>query len=105
MSLNHGLRVALAERDSAQPMIAISTVDGEITSTPENTTLHPGSNPRPPPPGPGPCGQLTFAFSGIVTEWNSEALTPWPDSSAWPTKNAMNEVMSVSDVSTIAFAA
>ena len=59
-------------------------------------------------PAPG-CGQVTFAFCGIVTEWNSEALTPLDDSSAWPTKNAMNDVtretMSVSDVSTIAFAA
>ena len=81
---------------------------GEITSVPENTTLHPGGNPPPPPPAPC-CGQVTFAFCGIVTEWNSEALTPLEDSSAWPTKNAMNDVtsetMSTSDVSTIAFAA
>ena len=69
--------------------------------------MHPGGNP-PPPPWPG-RGQFTFAFCGIVTVWNSEALTPLADSSAWPTKNAMNDVtsetMSVSDVSTIAFAA
>lgn len=75
---------------------------------PENTTLHPGGNPPPPPPK-AFCGQVTFAFCGIVTEWNSEALTPLDDSSAWPMKNAMNDVtretMSVSDVSTIAFAA
>ena len=27
-----------------------------------------------------------------MTEWNSEALTPLDDSSAWPTKNTMNEL-------------
>ena len=26
--------------------------------------------------------------------WNSEALTPVPDSTAWPTKNATNDVTS-----------
>ena len=59
-------------------------------------------------PLPGP-GQFTLAFCGIVTVWNREALTPLEDSSAWPTKNAMNDVTSettrVSDVSTIALAA
>jgi hypothetical protein len=92
--------------NSAQPMIAKSTVDGEITSVPESCTLQPGGTPPPPPT---PAGQVTFAFCGILTEWNSEALTPLDDSSAWPRKNAANDVTremtSVSDVSTIAFAA
>ena len=73
---------------------------------PENCTVQSGPGP-PGPPWPG--GQFTFAFCGMVTVWNSEALTPLPDSRAWPTKNAMNETMSetmsVSDVSTIALAA
>ncbi len=31
-------------------------------------------------------------MSGIVVEWNSDALTPVPDSSAWPTKKDRNDV-------------
>src|SRR5580693_8149030 len=91
---------ATSVTNSAQPTIATSTVDGWITSMPEKTTLewtHPGGNGPlplvPPPPAPC-CRQTTFAFCGILTEWNSEALTPLDDSSAWPTKNAMNDVMS-----------
>jgi len=40
--------IATSVTNSAQPMIARSTVVGEITSVPENTTLHPGGNPPPP---------------------------------------------------------
>src|SRR6516162_11046220 len=50
-----------------------------------------------------------LTFLGIVTEWNSEALTPEPDMAAWPTKNATNEVISettrVTVLNTISFAA
>ena len=59
-------------------------------------------------PGP-PGGGLRLTFAGIVTEWNSEALTPEPDMAAWPTKNETNEVISetisVTAPNTISFAA
>src|SRR5215469_1442441 len=81
--------------NSAVPMIAVSTVPGEITMVPLNVTL--------------PAGPFWTAFAGIVTEWNSEALTPEPDMAAWPTKNAMNEVTSettrVTVLNTSSFAA
>src|ERR1700678_2812601 len=66
-------RIATSVTNSAQPMIASSTVDGGITSVPENCTVQPGGSPPPPLPGPG---QFTLAFCGIVTVWNREALTP-----------------------------
>src|SRR6516164_2724683 len=81
--------------NSAVPMIAVSTVPGEITMVPLNVTL--------------PAGPFWTAFAGMVTEWNSEALTPEPDMAAWPTKNAVNEVIietiRATVVNTISFAA
>src|SRR6516164_8858237 len=81
--------------NSAVPMIAVSTVPGEITMVPLNVTL--------------PVGPFWNAFAGIVMEWSNEALTPEPDMAAWPTKNAMNEVISemtrATVVNTTSFAA
>ena len=51
--------------NSAVPMIAVSTVDGLMTSVPKKVAVH----------GPGPL-QVMFALAGIVTVWNSEALIP-----------------------------
>src|SRR5271165_1871247 len=79
---------AAAVTNSAQPMTAVSTVPGEITMVPKNFTMG-----APLLPGP-PWGGLMLTPCGIVTEWNSEALTPEPDMAAWPTKNETNEVTS-----------
>src|SRR5215470_9667794 len=80
--------------NSAQPMIAVSTVPGEITMVPMNVTLF---------------GGVIITSRGTVTEWNSEALTPEPDMAAWPTKNETNEVTNetirVTVVNTISLAA
>ena len=75
--------------NSAVPMIAVSTVDAVITSVPEKVVTRcrcspdPGRGPlavrdRPPPPP----TQFMIALAGIVTVWNSEALTPLDDSIA-----------------------